>query len=91
MRLLPDTLTTISMGEMELAQGMFVTDYLLFQNRQFYNISLQMRSFPYQTSESHCSYIRYDNRLLDYFNWIKYDNEQREASSSTFISRKKVE
>lgn len=90
LRVLPDTLRTISMGEMELAQGMFVTDYFLFQNRQFYNISLQMRSIPYQTFDSHCKHDRYRPRMsIEYFNWLEYDNEQREASSSTFISRKK--
>lgn len=90
LRLLPDTLTTLSMGEMKLAQGMFVTDYFFFQNRQFYNISLQMRSIPYLPSDSHCKHDRYRPRMsLEYFHWLEYDNEQREASSSTFISRKK--
>lgn len=90
LRLLPDTLRTISMGEMKLAQGIFVTDYFLFQNRQFYNISLQMRSILYQTLDSHCKHDIYRPRMrIQYFNWLEYDNEQREASSSTFISRKK--
>lgn len=92
LKIFPNTLTTVSLGEMKLEQGIFVIDYFLFQNRQFYNISLQMRSIPYRTSYFHCEYDRYNPRShFQYFNWLEYENEQCEASSSTFISRKKVE
>lgn len=49
-----------------------------------------MRSIPYRTSYFHCEYDRYNPRShFQYFNWLEYENEQCEASSGTFISRKK--
>lgn len=89
--LLPNTLTTFSLGEITLAQGIYVIDYFFFQNRQFYNTSVQMRTIPYRTSYRyfHCQNEKYNPALwYFYFNWMEYDNQQCEASASTFISRR---